>query len=91
MTITPELEAMARAIFESLCEPHKWSETPAAHAHNIEAAKAALLALRDNLSDATVEAGLKANTCALPSGGELVMAVEPAWEAMVDHIVGEPS
>lgn len=53
----------------------------------LEIVLAVLKAMRDP-TDAMVEAGRVANTCALPDGRTIAMAVEPAWEAMIDAARG---
>jgi hypothetical protein len=106
-TITPELEAMAKAVDPEAFKPWAFEDQPEladetdpgwqilrnskdrAQTRAIDAARAALLAIRD-IADATVAAALPANTCALPDGKTITVAVEPVWEAVIDAILGEP-
>lgn len=48
-----------------------------------EMARSAIEAMREP-TESMVEAGLAENACSLPGGRSIMMAVEPAWEAMIE-------
>jgi hypothetical protein len=100
MTITPELEAVARAIYESdtraashAISPISWDDERNEHRPRYRImARAALMAIREPTvsmhSAVDHSADQKAKTHSISAPAELRDA--EIYRAMIDHILGEP-
>lgn len=73
------IERVARAL--SATQGMYWTE-------HLRAARAAIEAMREP-TDRMLDAGVAANTVELPSGGQIIVAVDPAWDAMIDAALAE--
>lgn len=90
MNVTPELEAMARAIWDSGRDPlddPSWEELGKfTRDELIEAARAALLAIREPSDPAMIAAYLGEP----PANPDAIRWTRRSFSAVIDHILGNP-
>lgn len=84
---TPELEAMARAIYDAT--QAKWTGTPweeADHTEHLRQARAALMAIREPSEGMWALAAKIVPAHELADGEDMI----DAYQELIDHILGNP-
>lgn len=87
--MTPELEAMAKAIYNATAA--KWSGLPweeAEHTEHLRQARAALVAIRAP-TDAMVMAALPLLPDSVARPDDVYADTIAAWQAMIDQMLGD--